>query len=164
MNGSVKQGTVMGKGVWRWGCRLLVCVSALIALGGLVASAPSRVTHAASLTNAVVYRLSQSGDVLVGSAKVDGAVKPVVWRIATPSSLSPGFHWVASVASPQVLATGVSDKPYGVVLGITADGQIACGYASISADASSGDAAVYWDLSAGNQPGVPLPGDRSGGM
>ncbi|MCC9075660.1 hypothetical protein FKZ61_005975 [Litorilinea aerophila] len=164
MNGSMKPSKVTGKGARLWGYRLLVCVAVLMALLGVVVPTISRIAHAApSITNAFVFRLSQNADVLVGSANVDGAVKPVVWRIATPSSLSPGFHWLASVASPQVLGTGLADKPYGIALGLTADGQIACGYASVRADAASGDAAVYWDLSAGTPSGVLLPGHSSGG-
>jgi hypothetical protein len=112
-------------------------------------------------TNAYVYQVSGDGSVLVGSASVSGNTKPMVWRI-NAGSLSPGFYWLANIATQtNVLDTGLSSYPYGVVLGVTADGQVGCGYGSVSTSASSGDRALAWDLTT-LQP-IPLPDHPNGG-
>lgn len=85
----------------------------------------------------------------------------MVWRI-NAASLSPGFYWLSAIAQQStVLDTGVPSAPYGNVLGVTADGQVACGYGSVSTNASSGDRALAWNLTT-NQA-IPLPDDPSGG-
>ncbi len=112
-------------------------------------------------TGAIVYKVSSDGSVLVGGALVEGYRKPMVWRI-NPASLSPGFYWLGAIAQQStVLDTGVPSTPYGNVLGVTADGQVACGYGSVRADASSGDRALAWDLTT-NRP-IHLPDHSAGG-
>ena len=129
--------------------------------GSLTRQADLRLRVSRPYTDAFVYQVSGDGGVLVGSAKVGGVIKPMVWRI-DPASLSPGFHWLGEVAQQVVvLDTGVPSAPYGVVLGVTADGQVGCGYGSVRADAASGDRALAWDLTA-NQA-IPLPDASSGG-
>jgi hypothetical protein len=85
----------------------------------------------------------------------------MVWRI-NAAFLSPGFHWLSAIAQQAtVLDTGVPSTPYGVVLGVTADGQVGCGYGSASTNAFSGERALAWDLTT-LQP-IPLPDDPAGG-
>ncbi len=112
-------------------------------------------------TGAYVYQVSSDGSVLVGGAFVGGYRKPMFWRI-NPASLSPGFYWLGAIAQQStVLDTGVPGTPYGNVLGVTADGQVACGYGSVRADAFSGDRALAWDLTT-SRP-IPLPDHSAGG-
>jgi len=128
--------------------------------------ATRRLTQEADLTvevytNAYVQQVSGDGSVLVGSASVSGNTKPMVWRI-NAGSLSPGFYWLSAIAQQTtVLNTGVASAPYGVVLGVTADGQVGCGYGSVVNNASSGDKALAWNLTT-LQP-INLPDDFSGG-
>jgi hypothetical protein len=85
----------------------------------------------------------------------------MVWRI-NASSLSPGFYWLADIATQtNILNTGLSSYPYGVVLGVTADGTVGCGFGSVYTSASSTDRALAWDLTT-LQP-INLPDDPSGG-
>jgi len=85
----------------------------------------------------------------------------MVWRI-NAGSLSPGFYWLSAIAQQTtVLNTGVATAPYGVVLGVTADGQVGCGYGSAVNNASSGDKALAWNLTT-LQP-INLPDLASGG-
>jgi hypothetical protein len=85
----------------------------------------------------------------------------MVWRI-NAASLSPGFYWLSAIAQQAtVLNTGVASAPYGDVLGVTADGQVGCGYGSVRNDAFSGDRALAWDLTT-LQP-IPLPDHPYGG-
>jgi hypothetical protein len=129
--------------------------------GSLTREADLRVTVLMPYTNASVHQVSGDGSVLVGSAFVSGGVRPMVWRI-NAASLSPGFYWLSAIAQQAtVLDTGVPSAPYGVVLGVTADGQVGCGYGSVSTSASSGDRALAWDLTT-LQP-IPLPDHPSGG-
>jgi len=129
--------------------------------GSLIREADLRVTVLTPYTNAYVYQVSGDGSVLVGSALVSGARRPMVWRI-NAASLSQGFYWLSAIAQQAtVLDTGVPSAPYGVVLGVTADGQVGCGYGSVSTSASSGDRALAWDLTT-LQP-IPLPDHPYGG-
>jgi hypothetical protein len=129
--------------------------------GSLIREANLTVGVWTDYTNAYVYQVSGDGSVLVGSASVSGNTKPMVWRI-NAGSLSPGFYWLANIATQtNVLDTGLSSYPYGVVLGVTADGQVGCGYGSVSTSASSGDRALAWDLTT-LQP-IPLPDHPNGG-
>jgi hypothetical protein len=129
--------------------------------GSLTREADLRVTVLTPYTDAYVYQVSGDGSVLVGSALVSGARRPMVWRI-NAASLSQGFHWLSAIAQQAtVLDTGVPSAPYGVVLGVTADGQVGCGYGSVSTSASSGDRALAWDLTT-LQP-IPLPDHPAGG-
>lgn len=92
---------------------------------------------------------------------MSGGVRPMVWRI-NAAFLSPGFHWLSAIAQQAtVLDTGVPSTPYGVVLGVTADGQVGCGFGSGSTSASTGDRALAWDLTT-LQP-IPLPDHPAGG-
>ncbi|MFS8822615.1 NEW3 domain-containing protein [Synechococcus sp. W60.2] len=112
-------------------------------------------------TNAYVRQVSGDGSVLVGSALVSGARRPMFWQI-NAASLSPGFYWLAGIATQtNVLNTGLSSYPYGDVLGVTADGTVGCGYGSVSTSASSTDKALAWDLTT-LQP-ISLPDDPNGG-
>jgi len=114
--------------------------------GSLTREADLTVAVLTPYTNAYVHQVSGDGSVLVGSAFVSGGVRPMVWRI-NAASLSPGFYWLSAIAQQAtVLDTGVPSAPYGVVLGVTADGQVGCGYGSVSTSASSGDRALAWDL------------------
>jgi len=129
--------------------------------GSLTREADLTVAVLTPYTNAYVYQVSGDGSVLVGSALVSGARRPMVWRI-NAASLSPGFYWLSAIAQQAtVLDTGVTSAPYGVVLGVTADGQVGCGYSSVSTSASSGDRALAWDLTT-LQP-IPLPDHPNGG-
>ena len=129
--------------------------------GSLTREADLTVAVLTPYTNAYVHQVSGDGSVLVGSAFVSGGVRPMVWRI-NAASLSPGFYWLSAIAQQTtVLDTGVPSAPYGVVLGVTADGQVGCGYGSVSTSASSGDRALAWDLTT-LQP-IPLPDHPSGG-
>jgi hypothetical protein len=129
--------------------------------GSLTREADLRVTVLTPYTDAYVYQVSGDGSVLVGSALVSGARRPMVWRI-NAAFLSPGFYWLSAIAQQAtVLDTGVPSTPYGVVLGVTADGQVGCGYGSASTSAFSGDRALAWDLTT-LQP-IPLPDHPSGG-
>jgi hypothetical protein len=129
--------------------------------GSLTREADLTVAVLTPYTNAYVHQVSSDGSVLVGSAFVSGGVRPMVWRI-NAASLSPGFYWLSAIAQQAtVLDTGVPSAPYGVVLGVTADGQVGCGYGSVSTSASSGDRALAWDLTT-LQP-IPLPDHPSGG-
>jgi hypothetical protein len=70
-----------------------------------------------SYTNAYVYQVSGDGSVLVGSALVSGARKPMVWRI-NAASLSQGFYWLSAIAQQTtVLDTGVSSYLTGLFWG-----------------------------------------------
>ncbi|QWK21165.1 MULTISPECIES: NEW3 domain-containing protein [Thermus] len=129
--------------------------------GSLTREADLTVAVLTPYTNAYVHQVSGDGSVLVGSALVSGARRPMVWRI-NAASLSPGFYWLSAIAQQAtVLDTGVPSAPYGVVLGVTADGQVGCGFGSVSTSASSGDRALAWDLTT-LQP-IPLPDDPNGG-
>jgi hypothetical protein len=129
--------------------------------GSLIREADLTVTVLTPYTNAYVYQVSGDGSVLVGGALVSGARRPMVWRI-NAASLSPGFYWLSAIAQQAtVLDTGVPSTPYGIVLGVTADGQVGCGYGSASTSASSGDKALAWDLTT-LQP-IPLPDHPAGG-
>ncbi len=129
--------------------------------GSLIREADLTVTVLTPYTNAYVYQVSGDGSVLVGGALVSGARRPMVWRI-NAASLSPGFYWLSAIAQQAtVLDTGVPSTPYGIVLGVTADGQVGCGYGSASTSASSGDRALAWDLTT-LQP-TPLPDHPAGG-
>jgi uncharacterized membrane protein len=129
--------------------------------GSLTREADLTVAVLTPYTNAYVYQVSGDGSVLVGSAFVSGGVRPMVWRI-NAASLSQGFYWLSAIAQQAtVLDTGVPSAPYGVVLGVTADGQVGCGYGSVSTSASSGDRALAWDLTT-LQP-IPLPDHPDGG-
>ncbi|KOX90311.1 hypothetical protein BVI061214_01501 [Thermus aquaticus] len=129
--------------------------------GSLIREADLTVTVLTPYTNAYVYQVSGDGSVLVGGALVSGARRPMVWRI-NAASLSPGFYWLSAIAQQAtVLDTGVPSTPYGIVLGVTADGQVGCGYGSASTSASSGDRALAWDLTT-LQP-IPLPDHPAGG-
>ncbi|BCP97480.1 hypothetical protein TthHB5008_05810 [Thermus thermophilus] len=129
--------------------------------GSLTREADLTVTVSPNYTGAYVYQVSADGSVLVGGVSVGGYRKPMVWRI-NAASLSPGFYWLSAIAQQStVLDTGVPSAPYGNVLGVTADGQVACGYGSVSTNASSGDRALAWNLTT-NQA-IPLPDDPSGG-
>jgi hypothetical protein len=129
--------------------------------GSLIREANLTVGVWTDYTNAYVYQVSGDGSVLVGSALVSGARRPMVWRI-NAASLSQGFYWLSAIAQQAtVLDTGVPSAPYGVVLGVTADGQVGCGYGSVSTSASSGDRALAWDLTT-LQP-IPLPDHPDGG-
>jgi uncharacterized membrane protein len=129
--------------------------------GSLIREADLTVTVLTPYTNAYVYQVSGDGSVLVGGALVSGARRPMVWRI-NAASLSPGFYWLSAIAQQAtVLDTGVPRAPYGIVLGVTADGQVGCGFGSGSTSASSGDRALAWDLTT-LQP-IPLPDDPNAG-
>jgi uncharacterized membrane protein len=129
--------------------------------GSLTREANLTVAVLTPYTNAYVHQVSGDGSVLVGSALVSGARRPMVWRI-NAASLSPGFYWLSAIAQQAtVLDTGVTSAPYGVVLGVTADGQVGCGFGSVSTSASSGDRALAWDLTT-LQP-IPLPDHPYGG-
>jgi hypothetical protein len=129
--------------------------------GSLTREADLRVTVLTPYTNAYIQQVSGDGSVLVGNAFVSGGVRPMVWRI-NAASLSPGFYWLSAIAQQAtVLDTGVPSTPYGVVLGVTADGQVGCGYGSASTSAFSGDRALAWDLTT-LQP-IPLPDHPAGG-
>jgi hypothetical protein len=129
--------------------------------GSLTREADLTVAVLTPYTNAYVHQVSGDGSVLVGSALVSGARRPMVWRI-NAASLSPGFYWLSAIAQQAtVLDTGVTSAPYGVVLGVTADGQVGCGFGSVSTSASSGDRALAWDLTT-LQP-IPLPDYPYGG-
>jgi hypothetical protein len=129
--------------------------------GSLTREADLTVTVLTPYTNAYVQQVSGDGSVLVGGALVSGSVRPMVWRI-NAASLSPGFYWLSAIAQQAtVLDTGVASAPYGVVLGVTADGQVGCGFGSASTSASTGERALAWDLTT-LQP-IPLPDDPNGG-
>jgi hypothetical protein len=129
--------------------------------GSLTREADLTVTVLTPYTNAYVQQVSGDGSVLVGGALVSGSVRPMVWRI-NAASLSPGFYWLSAIAQQAtVLDTGVASAPYGVVLGVTADGQVGCGFGSASTSASATDRALAWDLTT-LQP-IPLPDHPSGG-
>ena len=129
--------------------------------GSLIREADLTVTVLTPYTNAYVQQVSGDGSVLVGSALVSGGVRPMVWRI-NAAPLSQGFYWLSAIAQQAtVLDTGVTSAPYGVVLGVTADGQVGCGYGSVSTSASTGDRALAWDLTT-LQP-IPLPDHPAGG-
>jgi len=129
--------------------------------GSLTREADLTVTVLTPYTNAYVHQVSGDGSVLVGSALVSGARRPMVWRI-NAASLSQGFYWLSAIAQQAtVLDTGVPSAPYGVVLGVTADGQVGCGFGSVSTSASSTDRALAWDLTT-LQP-IPLPDHPYGG-
>jgi hypothetical protein len=127
--------------------------------GSLIREANLRVMVLTPYTNAYVYQVSGDGSVLVGSALVSGALRPMVWRI-NAASLSPGFHWLSAIAQQAtVLDMGISG--YGGVLGVTADGQVGCGYASRVSDGFSEQRALAWDLTTLQL--IPLPSDFSDG-
>jgi hypothetical protein len=129
--------------------------------GSLTREADLTVTVLTPYTNAYVQQVSGDGSVLVGGALVSGSVRPMVWRI-NAASLSPGFYWLSAIAQQaNVLDTGVASAPYGVVLGVTADGQVGCGFGSAYTSASATDRALAWDLTT-LQP-IPLPDHPSGG-
>jgi len=112
-------------------------------------------------TGSYVYQVSGDGSVLVGKASASGNIKPMVWRI-NAGSLSPGFYWLSNIATQtNILNTGLSSYPYGVVFGVTDDGTVGCGFGSMSTSASSTDRALAWDLTT-LQP-IHLPDDPSGG-
>jgi hypothetical protein len=142
----------MRKGVW---------YGLLTGLALLLAACGGGGQPQPNLTLAYVLQVSGDGSVLVGRALVSGAIRPMVWRI-NAASLSPGFYWLSTISQQAtVLDTGVTSAPYGVVMGVTADGQVGCGFGSVSTGASSGDRALAWDLTT-LQP-IPLPDDSSGG-
>jgi hypothetical protein len=129
--------------------------------GSLIREANLTVGVWTAYTNAYVRQVSGDGSVLVGSASMLGVLRPMTWRI-NAASLSPGFYWLSAIAQQTfVLDTGVTSAPYGVVLGITADGQVGCGFGSVSTSASSGDRALAWNLTT-LQP-IPLPDNPNGG-
>jgi hypothetical protein len=91
--------------------------------GSLTREADLTVTVLTPYTNAYVYQASGDGSVLVGSALVSGARRPMVWRI-NAAFLSPGFYWLSAIAHTDHRPGhgSFSVTPYGVVLGVTADG------------------------------------------
>jgi len=127
--------------------------------GSLTREADLRVTVLTPYTNAYVYQVSGDGSVLVGSALVSGALRPMVWRI-NAASLSPGFYWLSAIAQQAtVLDMGIAS--YGVVFGVTADGQVGCGAASRVGGGFSEQRALAWDLTTLQL--IPLPSDFSDG-
>jgi len=129
--------------------------------GSLIREANLTVGVWTDYTNAYVYQVSGDGGVLVGSASMLGAIRPMTWQI-NAASLSPGFYWLSAVAQQTfVLDTGVPSTPYGVVLGVTADGQVGCGYGATLASASAAVRALAWNLTT-LQP-IPLPDAPDGG-
>jgi hypothetical protein len=125
--------------------------------GSLIREANLTVGVWTDYTNAYVYQVSGDGSVLVGSASMLGVLRPMTWQI-NAASLSQGFYWLSAVAQQTfVLDMGISS--YGGMFGVTADGQVGCGYGSGS-DPSQ-QKALAWDLTTLQL--IPLPGFANGG-
>jgi hypothetical protein len=125
--------------------------------GSLIREANLTVGVWTDYTNAYVYQVSGDGSVLVGSASMLGVLRPMTWQI-NAASLSQGFYWLSAVAQQTfVLDMGISS--YGGMFGVTADGQVGCGYGS--GNDPSQQKALAWDLTTLQL--IPLPGFANGG-
>ena len=125
--------------------------------GSLIREADLTVGVWTDYTNAYVYQVSGEGGVLVGSASMLGVLRPMTWQI-NAASLSQGFYWLSAIAQQTfVLDMGISS--YGGVFGVTADGQVGCGYGS--GNDPSQQKALAWDLTTLQL--IPLPGFANGG-